>query len=75
MSTQEETEINGCAICMEEATIGKCVSSGVCVHYACRDCWFMTGKCFVCQVKHNIIRTIVIMIGDKEEYRIRLDNF
>jgi Leucine-rich repeat (LRR) protein len=52
MSTKEESEINGCSICMNEETKGSngCISpsdepfgtdpaSRGCIHYACRECW------------------------------------
>jgi hypothetical protein len=55
MSNYEESK--ECRICMNEETIGKCISprsvdeprGAGCQHYACVDCWKRTDKCFFCR--------------------------
>jgi Leucine-rich repeat (LRR) protein len=60
MTTKEESELNGCSICMDEKTIGPngCISpsdepvepasadpaSRGCNHYACKSCWNQVMK-------------------------------
>jgi Leucine-rich repeat (LRR) protein len=57
MTTKEESELNGCSICMDEKTIGPngCISPSDepfgaepagrgCNHYACKSCWNQVMK-------------------------------
>jgi Leucine-rich repeat (LRR) protein len=65
MTSYNESTLDGCPICMDDSTIGVCISQkGLlllngkntdCSHYACRDCWnkmkALNNKCPICRIE------------------------